>query len=237
MVLRTGKGIAGITLISIIRIVEVVAAVCLHEHKAGFILVVHLLALVDLPDQQTFAGEVKIEADLLPVFEQQILLVPKLRALDLDDLSACRRVGLHRQLRRSSNGRRLDPSVLQLMQGRWMRRTRPIAVIGSACHQIPHAGPVPIGSVIIVVRIVEVLPFEGEVAKLVRADPDLAIVGDRQIDRGRQILRHLDRILEIPFVRPDVLALERDALHLLGAATRMNDKKRGNDTAVELVER
>ena len=194
MVLRARKRISSVPLVPVIGIVEIIASVRLHDRQAGLGLVVLFLWLVDFPDQQSFARKIEIEAGLLSVLEQQILLRLEFRAHDPEHLPGGRRVRLDRQFLGCGDRGPADPSMLQLVQRRGMGRPRTIAIIGSARHQIPYAGAVPVGSVFIVIRIVEILPLEGEVAEFMRANTDLAVVWNDQIDRSSEIGPNLDRI-------------------------------------------
>ena len=55
---------------------------------------------------------------------------------------------------------------------------RAIAIVGAARHKIPHSRAIPLQAILSIVGIVKILPLEGEMTELVRANAYFAIVWD-----------------------------------------------------------
>ncbi len=181
------------------------------------------LGLIDVPDEQAPGRQLGVEAGLLPVLDEEVLLARSAVLPESMHLPGRLDVGdADRPVDRDVVDRR--PALIDLAPGGRVSGGVATAVPGAAAHEAPVAHA--LGRAVGVVEVGE--PKE-QVPELMRGDAELGVLGDRQIrvDLGG-VGRH--RRGQHPLVRPDVARVTG----LLPAAAGVNDDV-GVDEPIAIV--
>ncbi len=218
-----GPGIAGVA--PAVVVLQVALPVRLHQGDLVVVLVgVGALRLVDVPDQQAGAGQRGVEAGLLAILDQEVLLAGSAvlpQAIEgvgvLHVMDADHRIG----------GAVVDagPTLVRLAPGAGMARGVTPTTPAAGGHQAPVADAFggPVG-------VVEVGEAEQQVSQFVGADADLAVFWHGEVAEHLDPVRVLGAAVEGPLVRPDVAAAAGD----LGAGSGVDDDE-GVDEAVAVI--
>ncbi len=219
---RTGIGITAVA--AVLVELELAQVVGLDEADLVVVLVgVAALVLVDVPDQQSVAGQVGVEPGPLAVLDQEVLGAAGAVLPQSVDVPRRLHVGERQRRGRGHVGHR-RPTLVDLAPRRGVSRDVTAAVPRAAAHQTPVADT--FGGA---VGVVQVGPAEQQVTELVDRDADLGVLRDRQVaEHLRPVRRH--RRAEHPLVRPDVARVAGG----LAAGAGVDDDE-GVDEAVGVV--